>query len=50
MDQSLKELILTLSQECPEHHILISLCEGLTIPNPNSGGNLPGAAESWTGK
>ena len=32
----------------PEHHILISLCEGLTIPNPNSGGNLPGAAESWT--
>ena len=19
----------------PEHHILISLCEGLTIPNPN---------------
>ena len=20
----------------PEHHILISLCEGLTIPNPNS--------------
>jgi len=31
----------------PEHHILISLCEGLTIPNPNSGGNLPGAAESW---
>ena len=32
----------------PEHHILISLCEGLTIPNPNSGGNLPGVAESWT--
>ena len=32
----------------PEHHILISLCEGLTIPNLNSGGNLPGAAESWT--
>ena len=32
----------------PEHHILISLCEGLTIPNLNSGSNLPGAAESWT--
>ena len=32
----------------PEHHILISLCEGLTIPNLNNGGNLPGAAESWT--
>ena len=32
----------------PEHHILISLCEGLTIPNLNGGGNLPGAAESWT--
>ena len=32
----------------PEHHILISLCEGLTIPNLNSGENLPGAAESWT--
>ena len=32
----------------PEHHILISLCEGLTIPNLNNGGNLSGAAESWT--
>jgi len=32
----------------PEHHILISLCEGLTISNPNGGENLPGAAESWT--
>jgi len=32
----------------PEHHILISLCEGLTIPNLNSGANLPGVAESWT--
>jgi len=32
----------------PEHHILISLCEGLTIANPNGGGNLPGVAESWT--
>jgi oligopeptide transport system substrate-binding protein len=31
----------------PEHHILISLCEGLTIPNPFDDGNLPGAAESW---
>ncbi|MDC0466992.1 peptide ABC transporter substrate-binding protein [Gammaproteobacteria bacterium] len=31
----------------PEHHILISLCEGLTIPNPFGDGNLPGAAESW---
>ena len=32
----------------PEHHILISLCEGLTIANPNGGPNLPGVAESWT--
>ena len=35
----------------PEHHILISLCEGLTIPNPNptgSDGYIPGTAESWT--
>ena len=32
----------------PEHHILISLCEGLTTANPNGGPNLPGAAESWT--
>ena len=34
----------------PEHHILISLCEGLTIPNPNpmgSDGYIPGTAESW---
>ena len=32
----------------PEHHILISLCEGLTTANPNGGDNLAGAAESWT--
>ena len=32
----------------PEHHILISLCEGLTIPNAFDNENLPGAAESWT--
>ena len=32
----------------PEHHILISLCEGLTTPNPGPGGNLPGAAKSWS--
>ncbi|MAC98261.1 MAG: peptide ABC transporter substrate-binding protein [Euryarchaeota archaeon] len=35
----------------PEHHILISLCEGLTIPNPNPmgpDGYIPGTAESWT--
>ena len=31
----------------PEHHLLISLCEGLTSSNPNGGQNLPGAAESW---
>ena len=35
----------------PEHHILISLCEGLTIPNPNpngSDGYISGTAESWS--
>ena len=35
----------------PEHHILISLCEGLTIPNPipnNGDGYIPGTAESWS--
>ena len=35
----------------PEHHILISLCEGLTIPNPNSNdmnGYMAGTAESWS--
>ena len=32
----------------PEHHILISLCEGLTTANPNGGANLSGAAESWS--
>ena len=32
----------------PEHHILISLCEGLTLANPDGGPNLPGVAESWT--
>ena len=31
----------------PEHHLLISLCEGLTIANPRGGENLPGVAESW---
>ena len=31
----------------PEHHLLISLCEGLTASNPKGGKNLPGAAESW---
>ena len=34
----------------PEHHILISLCEGLTIPNPNPNdmnGYMAGTAESW---
>ena len=31
----------------PEHHLLISLCEGLTIANPKGGENLPGVAESW---
>jgi oligopeptide transport system substrate-binding protein len=32
----------------PEHHLLISMCEGLTIANPKGGENLPGVAESWT--
>jgi oligopeptide transport system substrate-binding protein len=35
----------------PEHHILISLCEGLSIPYPNTSGSdgyIPGTAESWT--
>ncbi len=32
----------------PEHHILITLCEGLTISNPKGGDNLPGMASSWT--
>jgi oligopeptide transport system substrate-binding protein len=35
----------------PEHHILISLCEGLTIPNPNPNdmnGYMAGTAESWS--
>ena len=35
----------------PEHHILISLCEGLTIPNPDPkdfNGYIPGTAESWS--
>ena len=35
----------------PEHHILISLCEGLTIPNPNPNdmnGYMEGTAESWS--
>ena len=35
----------------PEHHILISLCEGLTIPNPNpndENGYMAGTAESWS--
>ena len=31
----------------PEHHILISLCEGLTSPGPKGGKSLPGAARSW---
>ncbi len=31
----------------PEHHLLISMCEGLTISNPKGGENLPGVAESW---
>ena len=31
----------------PEHHLLISMCEGLTIANPKGGKNLPGVAESW---
>ena len=33
----------------PEHHILIGVCEGLTITDPKGGrDNLPGVAESWT--
>ncbi len=33
----------------PEHHILIGVCEGLTITDPKGGReNLPGVAESWT--
>ncbi len=35
----------------PEHHILISLCEGLTIPNPDpndENGYMAGTAESWS--
>ena len=31
----------------PEHHLLISMCEGLTIANPKGGEKLPGVAESW---
>ena len=31
----------------PEHHLLITMCEGLTISNPEGGANLPGMAESW---
>ena len=30
----------------PEHHLLISMCEGLTIANPKGGENLSGVAES----
>ena len=30
----------------PEHHVLIALCEGLTITNPK-GDNLPGVAQAW---
>ena len=33
----------------PEHHILIGVCEGLTITDPKGGrDNLPGVAENWT--
>ena len=32
----------------PEHHLLIAMCEGLTIANPKGGENLPGVAKSWT--
>jgi len=32
----------------PEHHVLQSLCEGLTSSNPKGGESLPGAASSWT--
>ena len=31
----------------PEHHVLIALCEGLTITNPKGGDNLPGVAQAW---
>ena len=31
----------------PEHHLLITMCEGLTVSNPAGGANLPGMAESW---
>ncbi|MBR39876.1 MAG: peptide ABC transporter substrate-binding protein [Flavobacteriaceae bacterium] len=31
----------------PEHNLLITMCEGLTISNPEGGDNLPGMAESW---
>ena len=31
----------------PEHHLLITMCEGLTTSNPKGGANLPGMAESW---
>ena len=31
----------------PEHHILISLCEGLTTESKRMVPSLPGAAESW---
>ena len=31
----------------PEHHLLLAMCEGLTISNPKGGENLPGVAESW---
>ena len=30
----------------PEHHLLITMCEGLTISNPEGGANLPGMAKS----
>ena len=32
----------------PEHHLLIAMCEGLTIANPKGGDNLPGVAKEWT--
>ena len=31
----------------PEHHLLIAMCEGLTISNPEGGENLAGVAETW---
>ena len=31
----------------PEHHLLITMCEGLTSSNPKGGLPLPGMAESW---